>query len=535
MNDQPNVLRFFVGASLLLCVAITAMPQTTTQPVFVNPPNINYNGGTIELTGAKATIDWAGFSNVVTNVYSAAYAGKVYPPSYAPPTLRVNPGSTLHLNLTNSLDNTLYTCLTSPHGGPYTNLHYHGTEVSPLSPGDDVFIEVRQTPFLYKVPVPANHPDGMFWYHPHPHGCSFGQVNDGMSGALIIGDLLADQFPFIAGIKERILLLKDGDPRQNPQPPGPLITVNGLNTPLMKIAPGELQFFRFGNVGTDTYVAIAIPNVNAWIVAVDGFVLNLPILLDSTAGWLLPPASRVEMVVQGPAAGTYKIESLPVPINGPPQTITLATLVSIADSSAQPATPAQLAGLQQPPANRALLYPADQDFEGATTDHCTYLTPQTVPGCTFVFTENNGFQINGHTYDPTHLDVSCPLPSKNKWTLCNATAEHHAFHLHQIHFRVNDINGTPIPAPIRDTVDMPPQIDSQTPSKVHITTAFINPIIVGEFVLHCHLLAHEDLGMMQNIEIVPTATTVTKPPGKTPDFAKPGNRKAPDVAKGGTR
>jgi suppressor of ftsI len=522
MNDRPVLMRFFAGA-FLLCLNI-ALTAQSGQPTFVNPPKINYSSGTVELTGAKATIDWAGFTGVVTNVYSATYAGKSYPPSYAPPTLHINPGNTLQLNLTNDIDNTLAPCLTPPHGGPFTNLHYHGTEVSPLSPGDDVFIEVRGTPFLYQVPVPAGHPDGMFWYHPHPHGCSFGQVNDGMSGALIIGDLLADQFPFLVGIKEQILLIKDGDPRQNQNPPGPVFTINGLNNPVMSIDPGELQFWRIGNVGTDTFARLVFsPAVKAWVVAVDGFVLNLPILLDNTNGWLLPTASRVELIVQGPAAGTYKFKSLTVDGNGPPNPVTIATLVSAPDPTVAPATDAQIAGLSQPPANRASLYPADADFQGATTDNCTYLTPQTIPGCTFAFTENNGFQINNHTYDMNHLDVSCPLPSKNKWTICNTSSEHHAFHLHQIHFHVDDINGSPIQAPIRDTVDLPPQTGSN-PSVVHITAAFINPIIAGEFVLHCHILAHEDLGMMQNIQIVQATTSATKPSGKAPDIGKPAGK-----------
>lgn len=525
MNHPPRLVQFLAGAVLLLCLGIAGSAQST-QPTFTNPPNIQYSTGTVNLTGAKATIDWAGFTGVVTNVYNATYNGKTYPPSYAPPTLRVNPGNTLQLNLTNSLDNNLYTCLTQPHNGPYTNLHYHGTEVSPLSPGDDVFIEVRGTPFLYQLAIPSGHPDGMFWYHPHPHGCSAAQVNEGMSGALIIGDLLADQFPFLVGIKEQILLIKDGDPRSgsnNVQPP--TFTVNSLNNPVMSIDPGELQFWRIGNVGTNTFARLVFsPAVKAWVVAVDGFVLNLPILLDNTNGWLLPIASRVELIVQGPAAGTYKFESLMVDSNGPPNTVTLTTLVSAPDPTVTPATAQQLAGLQQPPANRASLYPSDADFQGATTDNCTYITPQTIPGCTFAFTETSGFEINGHIYDPNHLDVTCPLPSKNKWTICNASGEHHAFHLHQIHFHVDDINGSPIQAPIRDTVDLPPQIDSNTPSKVHVTASFINPVIAGEFVFHCHILAHEDLGMMQNIQIIPTTTTSTKPANKARENGRPGGK-----------
>ena len=265
--------RRWLGMScLLLGLALPALSQSRTSPVFKNPEDLPYDGGNIEITASKQPVEWDGHSGIQANVYSAHYK-KAYPASYTPPTIRVNSGTTLNIKLTSKIDYTGAVDCDDPHH-QYTNLHYHGFEVSPKSPQDDVVtIKVTDKPFQYAVVIPPGHPEGMFWYHPHPHGCSFFQVNSGMSGILIVGDILKRQYPELAGIKERILLLKDGDPRPagaqlqeervlkfaaNPEEPEPdPITVNGMPKPVIPINTGEKQFFRIGNVGSNFFVKLA--------------------------------------------------------------------------------------------------------------------------------------------------------------------------------------------------------------------------------------------------------------------------------------
>jgi len=507
--------------------------QSGAVPEFKNPEEIWYHGGNVEIRAAKSQVVWAG-NRVNTNVYSAHYSGKPYAPSYTPPTIHVNPDTTLHLTLTSQVD---YTGSDCHEEHQYTNFHYHGFEVSPKAPQDDVVSIKLKTgeSFRYAVVLPHGHPEGMFWYHPHPHGCSFFQVNAGMSGVLIVGDILKDQYPQFAGIKERILLLKDGDPRpagaeeeeqrvlkfaENPDSPEPdEITVNGMYKPAIAIHTGEKQFFRIGNVGTNFFVKVAFdPPVKAAIIAADGMATDKEIELRPD-GWLLPPGSRVEMVVEGPAPGSYKLISQEIPnAMSPPGGTVLATLeartaVKLKAKSSAKVSALSMADLEQGPKARAAYYPTAEEFTGpASEEGCVvHSKPKDDPrtkGCTFVFSQGSGvFKINDRVYEENRKDVTCKIGQDKiyEWTLCNDTGQYHAFHIHQIHFDVLDIDGKPIEAPVRDVVELPPGAKQsgqpRVPSRTRIRMSFKHDYLEGKFVFHCHMLTHEDKGMMMNIEL----------------------------------
>jgi FtsP/CotA-like multicopper oxidase with cupredoxin domain len=412
----------------------------------------------------------------------------------------------------------------------YTNLHYHGFEVSPKAPQDDVVsIKVKNgESYQYKVVLPPGHPEGMFWYHPHPHGCSFFQVNAGLSGILIVGDILK-QYPEYAGIRERILLLKDGNPgpgggerlerrvlkfAADPDEPEPdPITVNGMSKPKIAIQTGEKQFFRIGNVGADFFVKIAFkPHVKAEIIAVDGMATDKKIELTPD-GWLLSPGSRVEMVVTGPAAGSYEIISKEIPKAMSPPGDTVLAILDAKAGGALKSNAMPMQNLEQGPKARSAFYPNNEEFAGpASAEGCTvHSKPKEDPrtkGCTFVFSEgNNEFKINDKVYQEDVNDVTCKIGQDKlyEWTLCNDTGQYHAFHIHQIHFDVLDIDGKPLEAPVRDVVELPPGVKPQgqprIPSRVRIKMAFKHDYLAGKFVFHCHMLTHEDKGMMMNIEL----------------------------------
>jgi suppressor of ftsI len=517
--------RWLVMSCLLLAPALPALSQSRTAAAFKNPEDLHYDGGNIQIAASKQPVEWDGHPGVLTNVYSAHYK-KDYPASYTPPTIRVNSGTTLNIKLTSKINYTGAVDCEDPHH-QYTNLHYHGFEVSPKAPQDDVItIKVTDQPYQYAVVIPPGHPEGMFWYHPHPHGCSFFQVNGGMSGILIVGDILKRQYPELAGIKERILLLKDGDPRptgaaeqenrvlkfaldQEPEPDP--ITVNGMSKPVIPINTGEKQFFRIGNVGANFFVKLAFdPPVKATIVAVDGMATDKGLTLPPE-GWLLPPGSRVEMVVDGPAPGTYKIISKEIPkAMAPPADTVLATLEAKVVRALR-ANAAPTKALAQGPRARAAYYPQNEEFKAPPIAEGCDVHSKPVPdprtqGCTFVFSQGSGeFKINGKIYDEKITDVTCKVGKDvvYDWTLCNDTNEHHAFHIHQIHFQVVDVDGQPMIAPIRDVVDLPPRISKDKVSRTHIKMSFQHDYLAGEFVFHCHMLTHEDKGMMMNISLIP--------------------------------
>ena len=116
-----------------------------------------------------------------------------------------------------------------------------------------------------------------------------------------------------------------------------------------------------------------------------------------------------------------------------------------------------------------------------------------------VFTEDdatNQFFINGKQFDPDRVDVEVKLGTTEEWTLRNST-EQHPFHIHVNDFQVISIDGKPYDADgLQDTVRMLPKQDA-----VVIRIRFTD--FTGKFVFHCHILNHEDNGMMAVVEVVP--------------------------------
>jgi FtsP/CotA-like multicopper oxidase with cupredoxin domain len=91
-----------------------------------------------------------------------------------------------------------------------------------------------------------------------------------------------------------------------------------------------------------------------------------------------------------------------------------------------------------------------------------------------------------------------------QWTIENHSSEEHAFHIHQIHFLVTAVNGVPLSTPImQDTVIVPYWDGTQPYPSVTVLMDFSDPEIAGTFVYHCHILDHEDGGMMAEIQVNP--------------------------------
>src|SRR5262249_16945194 len=194
-------------------------------------------------------------------------------------------------------------------------------------------------------------------------------------------------------------------------------------------------------------------------------------LLLPTEGWLMPPGARLEMVVEGPSPGTYKIVSREVPDAFAPPGGTVLATIEAKGVRAFKAGPLSMQALERCQRARSGYYPRMEEFQAtAESEGCDiHSKPPPDPkfqGCTFVFSQSGRkFLINGLEYDENRTDMTCKIGRDRvyDWTLCNDTGEHHAFHIHQIHFDVVDINGKPIDAPVRDVVDLPPQLDEDHP------------------------------------------------------------------------
>jgi FtsP/CotA-like multicopper oxidase with cupredoxin domain len=245
------------------------------------------------------------------------------------------------------------------------------------------------------------------------------------------------------------------------------------------------------NASADRYLDLQLDGQTFEIVALDGMPLAYHDPKSPT--WatdhlLLAPAGRLETIVTGAPPGTHRaLRTLCVntgPAGDPNPEMVLADLVQ--PSSPQPTASANSTQQVHAIDDRPPLYkPIDvEPLKKAELDF------------TVIFTEDkNGFYINGRKYEPdTSPMTSARVGTYQHWRILNATAELHPFHIHQVHFLAYAENSVPLAHPEwLDTVNVP------VGASVDVILDFTNPVIKGMSVFHCHLLNHEDKGMMAKI------------------------------------
>jgi suppressor of ftsI len=431
-----------------------------------------------------------------------------YHGSNTPPVIRVQPGSTLNVEYKNELAaQSKEDCLGHP-CMQMTNLHFHGLHVSPNAPQDDV-LDMMTSPgetLHYSVQVPPQQPPGLYWYHTHSHGESYVQDLDGMSGAIVV-EGIERYAPEVRGMRERILVLRnlvlpaDAAERKSvmesvamqttqcgtaAEKPEAAFTVNGILRPKIDIAPGERQFWRIVNASPDLYADLELDSGSLEVVALDGMPFayhDASIRTRSMSHVLLPPAGRVEAIVTGPSADSQAALRSRCFDTGP-------------DGDSNPAMVLADIVSTQPPnlQERAALggSPVYAIFSPTTLKRIEVSEPQFV----VIFTEDKqGFYINGQKFEMNAGPMlTVDVGSLQRWRVVNSTKEVHPFHIHQVHFLPYAVDGNPVKDPAWvDTVNVPHG------SSVDLVMDFTDPIIRGMSLFHCHLLKHEDKGMMAKV------------------------------------
>jgi suppressor of ftsI len=422
------------------------------------------------------------------------------------PTLRLSPGDVLKITYINDLPvRASESCAITP-CMDMTNLHFHGLTVSPDAPQDDV-LDMMAAPgktLHYTVQIPKDHAPGLYWYHTHPHGESHRQVLDGMSGALVI-EGIQSYFSPLAGLPERVLVVR-GRSIKNDQhsrdleqrvelssqlcggeheAPEEVFTVNGSLRPQIEIAPGERQFWRVVNASADRYMDLQLEGQPFEIVAMDGMPVarhdpHHPTRISGHV--LLPPAGRVEAIVTGPAAATTSAQLISRCVDTGPQgdPNPAMILADIVPKSALQTTPRLL---------QSSLRPVMKSLDLSAEEKAP-------PRFTVIFTEDkNGFYINGEKFAPDAAPMArAKVGTFQHWKIVNASGELHPMHIHQVHFLLYAENDKPIADPLwMDTVNVP------VGGSVDVIMDFTDPVIKGMSVFHCHLLNHEDKGMMAKV------------------------------------
>lgn len=427
------------------------------------------------------------------------------------PVLRVSPGDLLKITYVNNLPpKSSESCAVNP-CMDMTNLHFHGLSISPDAPQDDVLTMLAKPGQVlhYSIRIPRDHPPGLFWYHTHPHGESHRQVLDGMSGAIVL-EGMERYVPEIERIRERVLVVRGRSIEHDPNASAlmrdveipvkgcggeaekveEIFTVNGALRPQIEIAPNERQFWRIVNASSDRYLDLQLDGNTVEVVALDGMPLAYrdPKHPTKTMDHLLvAPAGRLEAIVTGPPSGAHgKLRTLCVdtgPVGDPNPEMVLADLVppGYVQADVIPATRQAHSSDTRPPIYKAA------DVEALK---------RTAPEFVVNFTEDkNGFYINGQKYSTDASPMTTArVGTYQHWHIVNDTAELHPFHIHQVHFLAYAQNGAPLPMPAwLDTVNVP------YGGSVDVILDFTDPVIRGMSVFHCHLLNHEDKGMMAKI------------------------------------
>ena len=446
------------------------------------------------------------------------------------PTIRVHPGDTIQLSFQNSLPEFCAVGVVSN-----ANLHFHGLSSSPNAPGDDV-IDTNAAPgaaVTYTVVINPDQPPGMYWYHPHAHGLASYEVGNGMAGAIIV-EGIGNVVPQTAGLRERIIVLGDvpndssfaageesvlrrtsstrrGTQDSDESPLGgnacapetdatPMI--NGATIAAIGIKPGETELLRVLNASGHRHFDLAIDGQQLQLVAQDGVPINTYPGAPATipvSDVVIPPAGRAEFLVTGGAAPAALIskcyQSGPAGDSNPE--VALGVLEN--DSSWAAPSTATTTAVKRVVKLASVRY--SQYYHSAM--------PAPAQQRTIHFTEDaNGFYINGAAYSNSAApQIVAQSGTTEQWTLENDTQEVHSFHIHQTHFIVLSVNGVTQPNPHwLDTFDLSPEGIGVTgqlvPSLTTVLIDFRDPTIRGTFLFHCHILDHEDGGMMAKVQVM---------------------------------
>ncbi|WP_422358851.1 multicopper oxidase family protein [Reichenbachiella sp.] len=394
-----------------------------------------------------------------------------------------------------------------------TNLHTHGLHVSPSDSSDNVLVHIMPScEFQNHIQIPGNHPQGTFWYHGHVHGSTAIQVSSGMAGALIVEGGM-DTLQQIKDAEEKIFILQQipytedengfygvedfknsfgpGSWERGVRQNGWRTMVNGQTYPIIRMKSGEVQRWRFIHAGVRETIDIHLEEHNLNEIAMDGIALGTMNRKNSIE---LQPGYRSDVLIKAnevaEADTLFLIDLESDAISGLQAELESPKIIAIVIISSEKKD------MNLPNEGALAMYKPfepikDSEVEGneLQTVHFNIDVSQ-IPIC---------FTIDGKPFDMSSPPRKLKLGEANTWTLTSGLANH-PYHIHVNSFEVHSIehrNGriTEFDPPIwKDTYMV------KVGEKVTIRSRYED--FTGDFVLHCHILDHEDQGMMQLVRIV---------------------------------
>jgi FtsP/CotA-like multicopper oxidase with cupredoxin domain len=403
------------------------------------------------------------------------------------PTLRIRPGELLKIKLVNNLVGA-------------TNLHVHGLHVSPEGNGDNVFVSVDPGGiFDYEYKLPQDHPPGVYWYHPHHHGTVADQIFAGLFGAIIV----EDREPIEASA-ERVLIVSDstldglGNIAAVPAMErmlgreGQLILVNGQSNPQFRARPGERERWRIVNACVARYLRLRLDGQQLQLLGMDSGRFRKP---EKVEELLLTPGTRADLLVttgtgDSVLRAVYRNRGSMPGMMGPgfgarspadePDGVALATL--------------RISGEPVPPLAPVPAYHGLADLRSSMVAARRQVVLAAGMGMSGGGAGMMRFTINGREFNQARTDTTVAAGSVEEWTLTNISPMDHPFHLHVWPMQIVEENGQGMDDVVwQDVVNVPAH------GRVKVRVAFTD--FRGRSVYHCHILDHEDLGMMGVIDV----------------------------------
>ena len=543
---------FLIGTLMLLSLNVFAAnpalanggvcPRPAIGSEIVPPPDLYSANGSLEVSlGYFTSVDDAGrtlFCFVTADGMES-------------PTLHVNPGDTITIHLTNRISdaplgaseimsNTSTQCGAAAMTPASTNMHFHGLNVSPRCHSDETIhtlVNSGET-FDYQIKIPANEPPGLYWYHQHVHGLSSPAVQGGATG-LIEVEGIANLQPAVAGLPERFLILRDeplidgGGASDDPFAPFWDVSLNYVTVPFPKYTPaivkmhaGTQEFWRVANAAANTIMDLQVKY--------DGVAQKLQILafdgvptgsqdgkrqgkIVTQTDVLLPPAGRVEFIVTGPPGTVRDARFVTERIDGGPASDSNpARPLALIQNTDDPHWLPRAAERTGPPtvqrfenladakitASRLLYFIEIPAKTRRDTGEFHKKAPPTEPVKFYIAVDGQNLLL----FDPNEPpQIVTDKGAVEEWTIQNRSPEVHEFHIHQVHFLVEEENGKAIPRNKQQFYDTH-QVgfwDGIGPYPYIKVRMDFRGAVAGDFVYHCHILDHEDGGMMAIIRVLP--------------------------------
>jgi FtsP/CotA-like multicopper oxidase with cupredoxin domain len=414
-------------------------------PLFVPPTitPIDY-----PLTAAPATVDLGGGQTSNQLAYNGLFPG---------PTLQASSGDQVSVDFSNRLTEE-------------TTVHWHGMVVPHEVDGHPLDAVAPGGTFSYQYQIRQR--AALNWYHPHPHMLTASQVANGLAGAFILRDSVEAGLGLPSGAYEVPLIIRDADfDRQGnllykPRSSGYLgkePLVNGTRRPKLAVDQGLYRFRVLDGANGRVFRLALSTGANFWIVGNDGGLLETPVQMTEA---YISMGERLDLVVDFSGLGA--------------SSIFLRDLESGWDLL-------EFVSTNQPGHTRSV------------PTQLSAIPPLTAPVRTREFSFDGMSRINGQQYDLNRIDWQVPFGEVEKWVFRTNGNAPHPVHIHGMPFQVQGRTGGrgvvyPYERGWKDTVLL---ADGET---VEVLVRF--DAYKGLYLMHCHKLEHEDMGMMANFEVV---------------------------------